>query len=70
MSGSDGSKAVLKKSINPQADYSSLLHKLLDAMADKGTIAYNFFTMLEDKMRFKLKTEVTRVIIDNDDLWR
>jgi len=39
-------------------------------MADKGTIAYNFSsTKGEYKMRFKLKTEVDKVLIDNDDLY-
>ena len=68
--GSDGSKAVLKQITKTSGDYSSLKYKPFDAMADKGTIAYNFSsTKGEDKMRFKLKTEVDKVLIDNDDLY-
>ena len=68
--GSDGSKAVLKQISKTSGDYSSLKYKPFDAMADKGTIAYNFSsTKGEDKMRFKLKTEVDKVLIDNDDLY-
>ena len=68
--GSDGSKAVLKQITKTSGDYSSLKYKPFDAMADKGTIAYNFSsTKGEYKMRFKLKTEVDKVLIDNDDLY-
>ena len=68
--GSDGSKAVLKQVTKTSGDYSSFKYKPFDAMADKGTIAYNFSsTKGEDKMRFKLKTEVDKVLIDNDDLY-
>ena len=68
--GSDGSKAVLKQITKTSGDYSSLKYKPFDAMADKGTIAYNFSSAKgEDKMRFKLKTEVDKVLIDNDDLY-
>ncbi len=68
--GSDGSKAVLKQVTKTSGDYSSFKYKPFDAMADKGTIAYNFSsTKGEYKMRFKLKTEVDKVLIDNDDLY-
>ena len=68
--GSDGSKAVLKQVTKTSGDYSSFKYKPFDAMADKGTIAYNFSsTKGEYKMRFKLKTEVDKVLIDNDNLY-
>ena len=38
-------------------------------MADRGTIGRNFSSKIESSMRFKLKTEVNKVLIDNDDIY-
>ena len=67
--GSDGSKAVLTQVIKTSGDYSSLKYKPFDAMADRGTIARNFSSKIESSMRFKLKTEVDKVLVDNDDIY-
>ena len=67
--GSDGSKAVLTQVIKTSGDYSSLKYKPFDAMADRGTIARNFSSKIESSMRFKLKIEVDKVLVDNDDIY-
>lgn len=67
--GSDGSKAVLTQVTKTSGDYSSLKYKPFDAMADRGTIGRNFSSKIESSMRFKLKTEVNKVLIDNDDIY-